>query len=136
MHGFGLIKGLKITLKRFVQKKITQKYPEEMPILPSRSHQSFAFYSEKCISCELCSKACPNGVIRVEYQKDEKGKRILDDYRMNLEYCMFCGLCIEVCPTAALNSDHDFKLVYEDRAKGNVCWKGKAKEKDETFANK
>lgn len=136
MFNFGLIKGLKITLKKFFQKKITQKYPEEMPILPSRSHQSFAFDSEKCTSCELCARACPNSVIRVEHHRDKEGKRILDNYRMSLSYCLFCGLCIDACQTGAIKSDHNFKLVYDDKAKGNVCWKGKAEQKDETFENK
>jgi NADH-quinone oxidoreductase subunit I len=111
MFGLGLIKGLYVSAKRFWMPKITEKYPEVMPDLPERSKGSFKFNKETCISCELCSMACPNGVIKVEWHKDETGKKRLDRYRMNLGHCLFCGLCVEACPTAPAKSI-DFKLDF------------------------
>ncbi|MEI6873609.1 MAG: NADH-quinone oxidoreductase subunit I [Spirochaetota bacterium] len=104
MLGIGILKGMGVSLKRFWSPKITEKYPEVQPDLPSRSKGSFAFNQDTCISCELCSMACPNGVIKVEWHKDEAGKKQLDRYRMNLGHCLFCGLCVEACPTKPVTS--------------------------------
>ncbi len=116
MYGLGLLKGLGVSLKRFWMPKITQKYPEVQPDLPQRSKGSFKYDKDTCTSCELCSMACPNGVIKVEWHKDESGKKRLDRYRMNLGHCLFCGLCVEACPTTPKSID--FKT---DFALG--CWR-------------
>lgn len=99
MYGLGLLKGLFVSAKRFWMPKITEKYPEVQPNLPPRSKGSFVYDKDTCTSCELCAMACPNGVIKVEWHKDETGKKRLDRYRMNLGHCLFCGLCVEACPT-------------------------------------
>lgn len=111
MYGFGLLKGLKITMKRFFKKKVTQQYPEVKPNLPQRSHGSFKFEFDKCIACNMCADACPNGVIRVDFTKDEKGKRVLQEYNMSLGYCLFCGLCVKACPKDAINFSTEFDMV-------------------------
>ena len=117
MYGIGIIKGLFVTAKRLFIPKITQKYPEVKPDLPPRSKGSFAFNKDSCISCELCSMACPNGVIKVEWHKGADGKKRLDRYRMNLGACLFCGLCVEACPTAPIKSIQ-FKTLFE-----LACWR-------------
>ncbi len=127
MFGQGLVKGLSITIKRFFQKKITEKYPEVKPKLPARSHGSFDFCAEKCIACNLCADACPNSVIKVDYFKNEQGKRVLENYRMNICYCLFCGLCIEACPTKALNSKPDFELAGFSKDDVVASWEGIAR---------
>ena len=110
MYGLGLLKVLGVSLKRFWMPKITEKYPEVQPNLPERSKGSFKFDKETCTSCELCSMACPNGVIKVEWHKDEANKKRLDRYRMNLGHCLFCGLCVEACPTGSIDFKTDFAL--------------------------
>jgi len=110
MYGLGLLKGLFVSAKRFWMPKITEKYPEVQPDLPERSKGSFKFNKETCTSCELCSMACPNGVIKVEWHKDETNKKRLDRYRMNLGHCLFCGLCVEACPNASIDFRRDFAL--------------------------
>lgn len=122
MFGKGLILGLKITFKKFFEKKITESYPEVKPQLPPRSRGSFSFNAEKCISCNLCANACPNSVIKVDFVKHEKGKKILQDYKMNLAYCLFCGLCVEACPTSALNFNTDFELACFKRQGTVYTW--------------
>lgn len=123
MYGFGLLKGMKITMKRFFKKKVTQQYPEVKPILPPRSHGSFKFEFDKCISCNMCADACPNSVIRVDFTKDEKGKRELQEYNMNLGYCLFCGLCVKACPKDAINFSPAFDMTCYDKIDTSYHWK-------------
>lgn len=52
-----------------------------------------AFYSDKCINCGECVKACPN---KAHYLKE--GKHIFDR-----KQCVSCGKCVEVCLSSALN---------------------------------
>lgn len=110
MYGKGLLKGLSITAKHLFGKAITQQYPEEKPSLPERSHGFFEFILEKCISCGLCAKACPNNVIQLSSERGEDKKRKLTEYKMEIGYCLFCGLCVEACPTDALNFTSNFEL--------------------------
>lgn len=126
MRGLGIIKGMGVTAKRFFKKKITQQYPEEKPILPARSHGSFKFDFDKCIACNMCADACPNGVIKVDFTKDEKGKRALECYNMNLGYCLFCGLCVKACPKDAINFKTDFDMVCYQKSDTIYRWRKKA----------
>jgi NADH-quinone oxidoreductase subunit I len=71
----------------------------------------------------MCADACPNSVIRVDFTKDEKGKRTLDEYNMSLGYCLFCGLCVKACPKDALNFKTDFGMTCYDRVDTTYNWK-------------
>lgn len=134
MFGKGLIKGLYIIMKRFISKKVTEQYPDVLPQLPARSHGSFAFEADKCIACNICADACPNGVIKVAYFKDEKGKRVLENYRMSLSYCMFCGLCVKSCPRDAVYFRTDFNLACFNKIDTIHTWKGNVYRADADFS--
>lgn len=110
-YGFGLIKGLYVTAKRFLSRKVTEQYPDVLPNLPLRSHGSFAFSPDKCIACNICANVCPNGVIKVDYFKDEKGRKVIENYSMNLGYCMFCGQCVDSCPREAIYFKTEFNMA-------------------------
>lgn len=122
MYGFGILKGMRVTMKRFLKKKVTVQYPEVKPDLPSRSHGSFAFDFDKCIACNMCADACPNRVIRVDSARDEKGKKALVQYNMNLAYCLFCGFCVKACPKDALNFKTEFDLSCYNPADAVYVW--------------
>ena len=47
--------------------------------------------TEKCVSCMICWKFCPDFCISPE----EKPV-------INLDYCKGCGICAEECPTGAI----------------------------------
>jgi NADH-quinone oxidoreductase subunit I len=125
MFGKGLVKGMGITMKRFFKKKVTVQYPDVKPNLPARTHGSFGFDIDKCIACNLCADACPNGVIKVNFNKDEKGKRAIEEYDMNLGYCLFCGLCVKACPTKAVYFKTDFDMVCYSKEDTKFNWKKK-----------
>ncbi|MDA8442179.1 MAG: NADH-quinone oxidoreductase subunit I [Peptococcaceae bacterium] len=109
MFGKGLAKGLGITFRHMFDKKITEFYPEDMPTLPPRTRSSLALNTPKCISCGMCSSACPNKVITLTTDKNESNKKFLTSYHMDLTRCLFCGLCTEACPTKALYTTTEFE---------------------------
>lgn len=114
MFGKGLLKGLSITIKRFLGQKIAEGYPEEKPTLPLRTRSSIVLEPEKCISCGLCVNVCPNQVINLTSEKDENNKKVLKSYYMNIGRCLLCGLCTEACPTGALKLSQEFEnAVYQ-----------------------
>jgi NADH-quinone oxidoreductase subunit I len=103
-----LIIGLFTTGKHLGRHAITVQYPTERWPMPERSRGIVVLLSDKetgelnCTTCLLCMRACPTAAIRIDYDKDEKGKRILKDFVVDQGMCCFCGLCEEACNFAAL----------------------------------
>ncbi|TGE35159.1 NADH-quinone oxidoreductase subunit I [Desulfosporosinus fructosivorans] len=117
MFGEGLLKGMSITLKRFLGPNLAEAYPEVKPNLPPRTRSSMVLEPSKCIACGLCVNVCPNQVINLTSEKDENNKKVLKTYEMNIGRCLLCGLCTEVCPTKALVLSQEFEnAVYHREA--------------------
>ena len=65
-----------------------------------------------CIACDLCALACPEHLIMVTSERNEKTRRKeLTNFTYDLSRCMFCGLCEDACPTDALELTQDFELA-------------------------
>lgn len=109
MFGKGLLKGLSITLKRYLGPNLAEGYPEVKPNLPHRTRSSMVLEPGKCIACGLCVNVCPNQVINLTSEKDENNKKVLKTYFMNIGRCLLCGLCTEACPTNALKLSQEFE---------------------------
>jgi len=59
---------------------------------------------EKCISCGLCAKVCPEACVIMQKRKD--GKEIpITDY----DYCKGCGICAAECPVKAIKMELEKK---------------------------
>ncbi|MDY6969493.1 MAG: 4Fe-4S binding protein [Spirochaetota bacterium] len=54
--------------------------------------------NDKCKPCVICSRFCPDGVI-----KCEKG----NDIEINYFYCKGCGICAHECPRDAIEMQRE-----------------------------
>lgn len=123
--GFGqglssLVKGMEVTGKEFLTKKVTEQYPENrdnVPVAPRfRAILTLTYDAEgrhKCISCGMCQRSCPNGTINIESKMvdlpDGKKKKQLVNWMYDLGSCTFCQLCVTNCPTGAIEFSNDFE---------------------------
>ena len=114
-----LVKGMEVTGKELVTKKITECYPENRATLeiPERFRAVLTLKDidghHKCICCGICQMNCPNGTITLTPKMidmpDGKKKRVLDKYMYDLGSCTFCMLCVTTCPQDALEFSNDFE---------------------------
>ncbi len=86
-----LLKGMEVTGKEFVTKKVTEEYPDNRDNLPvgERFRGTLELiYDEKgnhkCIACGLCQMNCPNQTIHIESKMvelpDGKKNKVLVKY--------------------------------------------------------
>ena len=124
-----LATGLKVTMKEYFTPKSTEQYPEnrKTTLHVSDRHRGRLVFlrdengNQKCTSCTMCEKACPNGTIRILSQMvtnaEGKKKKELVDYQYDLGDCMFCSLCTNACNFGAIEFTNDFENAVFDRSK-------------------
>ncbi len=131
--GFGLLKGLGVTLKHALKPAITQQYPREKPDLPPRTRGVIALKEANCTVCYKCSRECPDWCIYIDAHKEShepagggkaRSVKILDKFDIDFALCMYCGICVEVCPFDALFWSPEFEYaeysiegLYHDKEK-------------------
>jgi NADH-quinone oxidoreductase subunit I len=114
-----LFQGLKVTFRYQDPKEIyTEQYPLERPQVAERYRGAPRLNvnpdtdETMCIACDLCALACPEHLIIVSSERNEKTRRKeLTNFTYDLSRCMFCGLCEDACPTDALELTQDFELA-------------------------
>ena len=125
IFGFGVLKGMMVTLKNFVMSYFTKErlttvqYPEErLPEKERFRNFPFLIYDNKpedlrCVSCDICAKECPPKCITIVRDSDEQGKPLKRPKTFDIDFsiCMNCGICEEVCPFDAIFMDHEFELA-------------------------
>jgi len=112
--------GLKVTGKHLFSRSITLQYPDERLDLPVGYRGIPVLLSDaegnlKCVSCELCARACPVQCIEIQSHREEGKKiKVLDVYNLDATWCMYCGLCVEACPFDALAMSDQYELADYD----------------------
>ena len=128
-HGLGsLLKGMKITLREFHTKKVTECYPENRDTLKMFDRfrgKLILIHDEnnehRCIACGLCQNNCPNGTIHLEtkMEEDENGrkKKVLVRYMYDHGSCLYCQLCVKNCPQHAITFEPSYEHAVFTREK-------------------
>lgn len=124
-----LRKGLGVTGRHFVGKKITVQYPEEeTPISPRfRGMLALRRYpsgEERCIGCRLCEAVCPALAISMDVDEREDSTRRTTRYDIDAFKCINCGFCEEVCPVDAVVCTSEMHYHMENRGE-NILTKEK-----------
>jgi NADH-quinone oxidoreductase subunit I len=114
-----LLKGLSITFRYQDPKEIyTEQYPLQRPQIAERYRGAPRLNTNPdtnetlCIACDLCAVACPEHLIIVTSERNEKTRRKeLTNFTYDTSRCMFCGLCEDACPVDALELTQDFEMA-------------------------
>ncbi|MBT8449740.1 MAG: NADH-quinone oxidoreductase subunit NuoI [Gammaproteobacteria bacterium] len=116
-----LFKGLGVTGRHMLQKKVTVQYPEE------KTPQSYRFRGlhalrrypdgeERCIACKLCEAVCPAQAITIEAgPRQDDGTRRTTRYEIDMFKCIYCGFCQESCPVDSIVETRVFEYHMENR---------------------
>jgi NADH-quinone oxidoreductase subunit I len=118
-----LLQGLGVTFRaQHPHNIVTEQYPAERPKISERYRGAPRLNRNPetgetlCISCELCSGACPEKLIVVGWERNPETKRKdLVNFTFDTSRCMFCGLCEDACPTDCLELTQDFELASYSR---------------------
>lgn len=116
-YAASFIRGLAVTGKYLFKPAVTLQYPRERWTPPARFRGRVALRPEKCISCQMCVRICPNYSLEVKFNIAEDKKRKLQGFIYHMDTCLFCGLCAEQCPTSAIFMNHEYEFAVYDRKK-------------------
>jgi len=105
-----IVRGLFITFRHILRKKVTMKFPEERWKFPFgyRGYPELVMGKdgiEKCVACKLCEVVCPPLAITIkigEYEKQDEQERIPAEFIIDMGRCIVCGMCEEACPVDAI----------------------------------
>ena len=115
-----LLKGMRLTGRYLIDRKITVQYPEEKtPQSPRfRGLHALRRYpngEERCIACKLCEAICPAQAITIDAEPREDGSRRTTRYDIDMTKCIYCGFCQEACPVDAIVEGPNFEFATETR---------------------
>jgi NADH-quinone oxidoreductase chain I len=111
-----LLKGLRLTLKRFFSRPVTIQYPDQKREVAPRWRAIHYFERNeqgdtRCVACGLCVAICPSRCIRLVGVETQDGARYPDQYEINTVRCIYCGFCAEACPVDAIKLGRDYERV-------------------------
>ena len=121
----GTLLGFVQTVKSFLTKPVTQRYPYERPPLEPRFFGAPGLLWDDtvdeivCVACNICARACPDDCIYLtgeKYQGSKTTKKnIVGIYNIDMGHCSYCGICVEVCPFDANEMTPHFEMSTYDR---------------------
>jgi len=104
--------------KNMFSKPMTVRFPRESISIPDGYRGEHEYDIDKCISCGLCAKICPNRAIEMVGATEECKERYPKKYpRIDLGKCCFCALCQDICPKDAIKLTKNFFLSTFDKSK-------------------
>ena len=115
-----LFKGMALTGRYALARKVTLEYPEEKtPQSPRfRGLHALRRYEngeERCIACKLCEAVCPAMAITIEAAERADGTRRTTRYDIDMVKCIYCGFCQEACPVDAIVEGPNYEFAVETR---------------------
>ena len=95
---------------------MTVCFPYESIEIPQGYRGEHLYDKDKCISCGLCAKICPDRAIEMVEAPDA----CIEDYpkkypKIDLGKCCFCGFCEDICPKGCLKLTDSFYLSTFDK---------------------
>jgi NAD(P)H-quinone oxidoreductase subunit I len=107
-----LLRPIGIVAPYILRNSQTVAYPTERLMFKERFRGRHQFFFERCISCGICGRVCPDASIKlVEAEGHEKTYPSID-----YNTCSFCGYCVEFCPKQALEFTDVVELAVKDRS--------------------
>lgn len=98
----------------------TLEYPEEQWYPPNSFRGRPVLVEEngrpRCVSCNLCARACPPMAISMQsHEVDSVKEREPQWFEINMLRCIYCGYCEEVCPEEAIVMSKEYDLTFQSR---------------------
>ena len=133
-----LVKGMALTGKYALRRKVTVQFPEEKTPLSPRfrglhAQRRYDNGEERCIACKLCEAVCPALAITIESDVAADGTRRTTRYDIDLFKCIYCGFCEEACPVDAIVETRIHEYHMENRGE-NIMTKDKLLAVGERYA--
>ena len=116
-----VFKGLGYSFRKMTREPIyTFSYPEEQWYPPDAYRGRPVLVEEqgrpRCVSCNLCARACPPLAISMQSKEvDNVKEREPEWFEINMLRCIYCGFCEEVCPEEAIIMSKEYDLTFQNR---------------------
>ena len=115
-----VLKGLGYSFRRMSDPMYTFQYPDEQWYPPDAYRGRPVLVEEegkpRCVSCNLCARACPPMAISMQsHEIDGPKEREPEWFEINMLRCIYCGFCEEVCPEEAIVMSKEYDLTFESR---------------------
>ncbi len=119
-----IFKGLGYSFRKLVKEpQYTTEYPDELWDPPDSFRGRPVLVEEdgkpRCVSCNLCAKACPPMAIAMQSKEvdDPASPKEREPawFEINMLRCIYCGFCEEVCPEEAIVMSKEYDLTFQDR---------------------